>query len=364
MPLSQCDRVLWRTHVEEEIGPQPRQFEVLGGQARIKMFGHYIADKLHRKPRESGQLLQRRLSRLVGPPENGGNALTRRLSNLLPDAPATSSATGGHLAEGGEALGVDNMTTPRASVFEPLNDLDTRHQAVEDCDTTPRPPNAPTTHNNTNDLTTTTQTKTTTPSSPVPKKSILTSGRRGSLPENLHGVSHHRPASETSFAPGAAVTLQPRVSTISASGEQPSVRKRSDSWADHLTSTKQRALQSSTTNATNNHSLPRTSTTSNVPLQATYSEPFGAGGTTTTTSGETSLQSAKRWFSSLPGLLLHPRNSVAVDQDVSAAGLDADDQVMFNADPIVPVRRRKGEVDCLEYTTIDDVGMRKLEGRS
>lgn len=59
---------------------------------------------------------------------------------------------------------------------------------------------------------------------------------------------------------------------------------------------------------------------------------------------------AKRWFNQIPAFLTH--HGMRQPSDTS--------------DSLVRARpeKRKGDVTCLQYGTIDDAGMRRLEGRS
>jgi hypothetical protein len=66
---------------------------------------------------------------------------------------------------------------------------------------------------------------------------------------------------------------------------------------------------------------------------------------------EQHLIAARRWFSQLPALLHQRASIISMDHSVPPV-----------TEP--PARRRKGEVECIAYGTIDDQMMRKLEGRS
>lgn len=67
---------------------------------------------------------------------------------------------------------------------------------------------------------------------------------------------------------------------------------------------------------------------------------------------ETSIASAKKWFSHL----VRPRSDV---EDMPAERLPSPEP-----EPVPEPPKRKGEVVCLKYDTLDDAAMRRLEGRS
>jgi hypothetical protein len=147
---------------------------------------------------------------------------------------------------------------------------------------------------------------------------------------------------------GQAIVSDPQTTSINAVSEVPVSPRRHHSGIDayypHLRKE----------DAPGHHTLPRSQTVSGV---------TGNNDTTVPTHpdfiGETSLASARRWFSHLPGMLLHPRGSITSD----SPGMPII-KPQEEPEPLPVVRRRKGEVDCLEYKTIDDPGMRRLEGRS
>jgi hypothetical protein len=61
--------------------------------------------------------------------------------------------------------------------------------------------------------------------------------------------------------------------------------------------------------------------------------------------------SPRKWFKDLPNLLLHHQR------------VSPDEERGEQAEEAVP-KKQRGEVDCLRYSTLDDAGMRLLEGRS
>jgi hypothetical protein len=170
---------------------------------------------------------------------------------------------------------------------------------------------------------------------------VRTPTRRNSLSMPMSDGSSQKRRSEpqAGIVLGAPIAIEPQVNLVSAHFEKPDSPRRFNSGSDMLYPRH---------SAVGTGTMPRSNTTSiNLP----FPDPHG----------ETSLASAKRWFSNLPGLLMHPRNSIVDNEDPQAAA----QPVVLPFPPTEPVvRRKKGEVDCLEYTTIDDIGMRKLEGRS
>jgi hypothetical protein len=141
---------------------------------------------------------------------------------------------------------------------------------------------------------------------------------------------------------GTPIVSEPKVALISAESEKPDSPHRHHSGLDaHYPHRKEQSSQT----------IPRYRTIAGLPGHDPLQHDF---------LGETSLASARRWFSNLPGILLHPRGSI-IDQHHVVPEAST---VAHEPEPEPVVHRRKGEVDCLEYTTIDDVGMRRLEGRS
>ena len=294
--------MLWKTHIEQDIGPQPRQFEVLSGQARFKLFGHAIAQKFHRKTRdarERGDQLQTRFTRMMGD-AYGPHSHTLQ---TVPSATTPTWTKRHSLVEG-------DLDTPRASVFS-------THTIVPDA------------------------------RSPSPTDATMDQGQIGrqSL-TTIESVGHIRPDgkfdSPMGITLGAPIVSEPKVALISAQSEKPESPHRHHSGLDAYYP--HRKEQPS-------HMIPRCRTISGAP---------GHDLTQPDLMGETSLASARRWFSNLPGILLHPRGSIT-DQHHT---MHDDVVAPVEPEPEPVIRRRKGEVDCLEYTTIDDVGMRRLEGRS
>ena len=310
--------MLWKTHVEEDIGPQPRQFEVLSGQARFKLFGHAIAQKFHRNVRD--------------PVERGGDNLHARFTRLLSETGAPSPGViavsqpfmtrepGPRTTDKGQVEG--DLDTPRASVFSDVTIVPDDPQAAAASSFEPQ----------------------STLAHPDGKERRLRRLSVSGLDSRLKDLN-----SQTTLDPAVGITLGqpipsgPQLASVTALPEKPdSPRRHHSSGLDTLYPRRQER---------SNEGLPRCRTISGLPgsgLDSSHVE----------FSGEKSLASARRWISHLPGMLLHPLGGA----------IDIPPAVAVPAEPLQdvasPIRRRKGQVDCLEYNTIDDAGMRRLEGRS
>lgn len=143
---------------------------------------------------------------------------------------------------------------------------------------------------------------------------------------------------------GAPIASEPKVALVSAQYDKPESPHRHHSGLDAFYPHKKEQPT---------HAIPRPRTIGGLSGSDSIQPDF---------LGETSLASARRWFSNLPGILLHPRASITDHHDAGQLNVVASVEPEPEPEPVV--RRRKGEVDCLEYTTIDDVAMRRLEGRS
>lgn len=266
------------------------------------------------------------------PVERGGDNLHARFTRLLSDTGAPSSATtvisrtgiprepGQRTTEKGPAEG--DLATPRSSVFSDVTIVPDDSQPVEVSSIEPETPLA------------------------------LADGKERRFRRLSVSGLDSRPrdlSSPTTLDPAIGITLGqpipsgPRLASVTALPEKPdSPRRHHSSGLDTFYPRRQER---------SNDGLPRCRTISGLPGS-------GLDSSNAEFSGEKSLASARRWISHLPGMLLHPLGGALETPPAMAVPAE---QVQ---DIASPARRRKGQVDCLEYKTIDDAGMRKLEGRS
>lgn len=276
----------------------PRQFEVVSGQGRIKVFGHAIADKFHRRNRERSESvgLQDRLSRILSSERN--LPLSKTPSNLAVPT------------ESGPVVKLDD--SPRSSTVLVGNGFNTPHNAEP-----------------TSDLKRALSEGRGSPKQPRPRSLSITMANGTSIPNDSRTGSPILLGPPIVSEPSVtfATTLQQRPETSAAWG-----------FSTHRQYPKR--------TASGDNVIPRART---IHTGADVTSGFDGA-------GETSLASAKRWFSNLPTLLLsHRHSSPQVELQ--------DEEPPEPEKESLPIRK-KGEVDCLQYTTLDDAAMRKLEGRS
>jgi len=169
-------------------------------------------------------------------------------------------------------------------------------------------------------------------------------GPQPSLPSPtspIKNVKFDRSTSLTLAPSPLPINLSPASSSIA--GSPTAGRKRSFS-ASYVPTTN----QSSTPKMTSSTSFPSppTRSSSDIPRRSSPSP------TRRDSAGSQKLSNNKRWYHPLQSILI-PRDSAPPPKSVVIAPLTP-----------APPLRRKGDMICLNYDTLDDAQMLKLEGRS
>lgn len=278
---SQCDRVLWKTIIEEDKSvTSPTSGGPLITESKISRMGHNLATKLH---------LAKDPSPLTDlPPQDGVLRPAPILSPIIRDQPTTLQ----QLVPGTVAVGAASASSVAATLDRHARDAS-------------RPSYARSNPGSSD-------------SSPAHSVFENDSATRRRLPERLK----HRSIS--------GALLKATTSTAETSHEH-------GHWysGEHLQSADRK----------NEHQFLRSRTLANLPRTDTLHHLFSGEGV------ETSIANARKWFTHL----VRPRSEVEETAPRSPSP---------EPEPEPEPPRRKGEVVCLKYDTLDDAAMRQLEGRS
>ena len=280
---SQCDRVLWKTIIEEDKSvTSPTSGGPVSPESKISRMSHNLAARLH---------LTKDLPVTDLPLQDATLGPAPMLSPIVKDQPTTLQ----QLVPATVAVGAAS-----ASSIATALDRHTRDSSR---------PAYPRSNPGSSD------------SSPARSLFEMDSATRRRLPERLK----HRSIS--------GALLKSTTSTTATSHEH-----------GHWNS----GTNTHTHDHKGEHQFLRSRTMMELPRADTLHHLFSGDGV------ETSIANAKKWFSHL----VRPRSEI---EDTPAPRSPSPE---LEPEPAPEPPKRKGEVVCLKYDTLDDAAMRRLEGRS
>jgi hypothetical protein len=188
---------------------------------------------------------------------------------------------------------------------------------------------------------------------PTSRASRNTASASKSLSQAQPGYASSNPGSSDDSSPAASILdpdsfTRPRLADKNKHRSISGVMLRSPTSTTattHEHGNRHSGMYTTSPNAKGDHAFLRARTLGDIPQRTdTLHSLFGGDGV------ETSIATAKKWFNHL----VRPRSDIEVAQP--------DHPEREEEEPEPP--KRKGEVVCLKYDTLDDAEMRKLEGRS